>query len=178
MCNYSENIKYKENPYLLKSYELVKDVHFPVVKKKALFAPFFLPSLKILEYIESNTAYDVDLINQHLNRLYRVNNVFIFKSREVLEFCEKHNRVYIYGHGEYAKNLNEYLEYKSLKHDGYIVTKKDETDTDVYEYADIHLEPRDGVILALGKRACSEVFPVIKEKVPREHLLLLYDIEK
>lgn len=178
VCNYSENIKYKENPYLLKGYELVKDAHFPIVKKKALFAPFFGLSLKLLDYIESDTAYDVDLIKQHLKRLYRENNIFIFKSREVLAFCEKHNRVYIYGHGEYAKNLNEYFEYKGLKHAGYIVTKKEETDTDVYEYADIHLEPQDGVILALGKRACSEVYPVIKERVPREHLLLLYDIEK
>lgn len=163
-------VEYGKDPYYHKAYDLLTNLHFPVVKRKVFSLVNFKEVQKILDYITKETDYDKNLIYNHLLRLCKENRIGAFNPLQLEKFYYSHNRIFIYGHGIYGKNIEAYLNYKGWKHDGFIVSEKGEDKEAVFVYKDMRFEADDGIILALGKDAFDEVYPVIQAQVSTHQL--------
>lgn len=159
------------SPYLYYPLELLQLLRCPVLKAKPRFyMKNFSMTKKILDYIDENLGYDVDLIYEHIEKNMIDKNSF--NTHELQKFFSTYKRIYIYGHGKVAQNLRVYLEYRKWKYEGFIVSEKKENEEGVVEYKDMKFEKTDGIILALGRKALREVYPMIKVNVSVEQLLL------
>ncbi len=168
-------VKYNGNPSLKYYFELIRDLKFPIIKRRVFSFMNFTQNKLAINYIRSNTVYDVNMIFRHLERLEkerRINLIPLFDYSELIQFYEKHKRVYIYGYGKYGQCLSEYVNYKGWKSEGFIVTKKSEDAEKVFEYGQVHFVEGDGIILALGQKALSEVYSTLKKYWKSENLLL------
>lgn len=71
--------------------------------------------------------------------------------------------------------MAEYFVYRGWKYEGFLVTEKignNENEEYVFIYDNITFDVSDGIILALGKRAFSEVYPNVQKKLDISQLLL------
>lgn len=171
----SISFEYDTNPYLKYSYELIKYARFPIIKKKVFSLRYFLGAKQSLDYIADETNYDVNLIYLNLKRLRGegVINIFDpFNEAELNKFYNRHKNIFIYGHGYYGQGIEMYFRYKNWKYRGFLVTQKNENDDNVYAYDEIELYEDDGVILALGKKALEEVYPIISRHLKISQLLM------
>lgn len=170
--------EYIGNPYTRYSYELIRDVEFPVIKRKVIALSRFKNLKAILNYILSNTEYDADLIYSHIRRLQkeeRYNIFYPFKEHDLEAFYHAHKRIYIYGNGNYGQGMAVYFEYKGWEYAGFLVTEKtekNEKNDNVYVYHSMNFNKDDGIILALGEKAFSDVYPMIEGKLDVSQLLL------
>ncbi len=103
--------------------------------------------------------------------------VFDFKShyrekrieRNILKFCRKYNKVYVYGCGKKAVNINEYINKSGKEIEAYLVTDKSVEksffcEKPVISYDKKLLEKEDiGIILALSKKNTEEVIQMMGE---------------
>lgn len=167
-------VKYIGNPYIHYPYELIRDVKFPIIKRKSVSLGCFRSVKLIVNYAK----FDYNLIFSHVKRLQkegRHNMFYPFKKEDIEYFYNVHKRIYIYGHGNYGQGMAVYFDYKGWKYEGFLVTKKNENeekDNNVFTYNNTMFHKEDGIILALGKRAFIEVYPMIKSKLNMEQLLL------
>lgn len=160
------DIAYRENPTMWYFDDLICNACFPVIKRK-VFCLIHLDAVKkTIDYIRDNTNYDINLITMHLERLYRENRIHPlapFESEELTLFYKRHERIFIYGHGVYGKGIARYFEYKKWKYDGFIVSENKENNEGLLVYQEMEFDAEDGIILALGKSAFQEVYPVVKK---------------
>ncbi|MCM1047755.1 MAG: rhamnan synthesis F family protein [Clostridiales bacterium] len=171
----SAEIEYVGNPYINYPYELVRNIRFPVIKRKAISLCNFKNVEMVINYVIHNTGYDTKLIDIHLKRLQAEGNndvLYPFKSTGIERFYNGHKRIYIYGHGNYGQGMAGYFSYKGWKYEGFLVMKKTEIDDNVFEYENVIFDKQDGIILALGKKAFDEVYPIIRKKINASQLLL------
>lgn len=181
---YTDKTKIKmekgENPYTHYIEELVKNYKFPVIKRKVICLEHLTEAKKTLKYIKENTNYNINLICDHIQRLYRqgrVNPIAPFNALQLEQFYHTHNRIFIYGHGAYGKGISEYFEYKNWKYEAFIVSERKELDEDVVVYQNMKFMLKDGIVLALGKEAFSEVYLKVKNDLPDDQLCYpLYDL--
>lgn len=141
---------------------LVKDYDFPILKKKALSLSNFLAHKNVLDYLKNSKRYDVQLIFNNLKRLRSLRND-IFNLDQIDSFFKNHDKVYVWGNGEIGKNISAFL-----KSENYIVSGVITSDN----FSDFAINSNDGIILALGRNACSEVLPLVKESFSEQQLLL------
>lgn len=168
------SFEYDTNPYLDYGYELIKFARFPIIKKKMFSLRYLLDAKQSLDYIADKTNYDINLIYLNLKRLRGEGVIDIldpFNEAELDKFYNKHKNIFIYGHGYYGRGIEMYFRYKGWKHRGFLVTKKNETDNKVFAYDEIEFYEDDGVILALGKKALGEVYPIISRHLKISQLL-------
>lgn len=141
---------------------LVKDYDFPILKKKALSLSNFLAHKNVLDYLKNSKRYDVQLILNNLKRLHSLRND-IFNLDQIDSFFKNHDKVYVWGNGEIGKNISAFL-----KSENYIVSGVITSDN----FSDFAINSNDGIILALGRNACSEVLPLVKESFSEQQLLI------
>ena len=161
--------------YIDYPYELLSELRFPVIKKQAITVDNFKKARKALDYIEKNTNYDMNLIYKHLTRLAQENRIVaLFNPIRLEMFCIEHKRIFIYGHGKIGTNLAEFFDYKGWNFEGFLVSEKSEQKKDVFCYYNMKFSRDDGIILALGRKAYQEVFPVVKKDLQMSQLFLPY----
>lgn len=161
--------------YIDYPYELLSKLKFPVIKKQAITVDNFKKARKALDYIEKNTNYDMNLIYKHLTRLAQENRIVaLFNPIHLEMFCIEHKRIFIYGHGKIGTNLAEFFDYKGWNFEGFLVSEKSEQKKDAFCYYNMKFSRDDGIILALGRRAYQEVFPVVKKDLQMSQLFLPY----
>ena len=140
-------------------------------------------SNKIQDVLKQKEMYYGTVINETYASLYNVNYQFmlsgiirkvmggfieadtyqnvIFMNQNVPLFCEKNPDIYIYGAGLYGHHCINYLKKNSINFKGFIVSdgKKDENNVkeEIYELSQICLKPNEGIIVAVGKEAYSDV---------------------
>ncbi len=159
------------NPYF-QSYILLKEMGFPVVKRKALTVYYYSQAHQALEFIEKNTNYDIHMIYEHQKRLSDARKINPYGYSELKSFIESHRKVYIYGRGYVGKSVAEYLINEHLNFEKFVVTSNEEKFQDTIEFKDIQNLPKeDGVILALGLEAFNQVFPKVKEVYRLDQML-------
>lgn len=162
-------------PYIHYPCELLSELQFPVIKRTAITMDNFIKAGQALEYIEKNTEYDIDLIFGHLERLIQEGRIAaLFNPLQLEAFCNAHNRIFIYGHGKFGKNLAEFFDYKGWNYEGFLVSEKFESETDVFIYHNTEFFLDDGIILALGRKACQEVYLMVKNNLDKSQLFLPY----
>lgn len=90
--------------------------------------------------------------------------------KELIQFCLKHSKLYIYGAGVYGKKCCETLQFLDVPVQAFVVTKKSENQDEVLGVPVIGLEEFEkkkgniGVIVALKKQFRDEIAPILKSK--------------
>ncbi|MCI9591792.1 MAG: 4Fe-4S cluster-binding domain-containing protein [Lachnospiraceae bacterium] len=95
----------------------------------------------------------------------------IYELEDMMEFCKKYECLYIYGRGIQQEYLLKYFDLCGVKIQGYVVTKKKETDEEdfcyrrmpVYEFCNIKDKESTGVILALSDKYFHQIIPMFRK---------------
>ncbi len=130
------------------AYDILKDYQFPIVKVKIFSVINSLTANKILDYIDEETSYDINLIEQHLKRLNSLDMLCPYSPAQLQRFVECHKRIFIFGHGDYGKGMEEYFYKQNWHFHAFIVS--DPIHDNEKSLKDITPEATDGIILALG----------------------------
>ena len=162
-----------KNPYMEKPYELIKDQECPVLKIKVLDRPF-AEVWQIMRYLAEHTDYDISMIREAIDKRCRGNSIEFAKTQKLEEFYDSRNKVYLYGHGKIAANMAAFFEYRGWKYEGFLVTDKGKEEEAVKVYREVSLEDQDGIVLALGRRAFGEVYPIVKKDLQPQQIFKLY----
>lgn len=173
---------FQENGYLINKtantyeyymYELISQSKVPILKRKPLSLANYSKVVKTLKFIEQNTNYDVNLIKSHLERMEQKGKIIPYSKRDVDFFCEKYADIYIYGYGEYGKEMKRYLDDNHIKIKGIIVSEiRDKNTNALIAFKDLVITKTMGIILALGKNNVEEVYSVVSLSVPDQQLLI------
>jgi rhamnosyltransferase len=159
--------------YMTKAYELISDLSFPVLKRKALRIGNFEENFKYFDYIRENTDYDVELILKKLIRQCESEKIIPFNPLEIYKFYRRHDRVFIYGAGNYGKNIAALFKRNGWRYEAFIVSDDQEAnDKDVICYERTNIKQDDGIILAVGERYFGEIYNLLKAKHSDNQLLL------
>lgn len=164
------NMSHGGSPYMYYAYELLSKSRFPIIKRNALSITNFIRARQALDYVENHTDYKIDLICRHLERLAKENRIKSFNPLQLKLFYQTHDRIFIYGHGEYGKNVAAYFEYQGWSYDGFVVSVKSEPNIEVFAFSEVKFSKDDGIILALGRKAYEEVVSVVREKLTADQL--------
>ena len=79
--------------------------------------------MRAMEYIEKNCNYDANLIKEYVYEYRTKGFMGPYYEFDKLElFVKRHNRLYIYGNGNWGKITADYLTSRGLSFDGVIVT--------------------------------------------------------
>ena len=122
-----------------------------------------------MDYLRCGTDYNIELIERHREHLAKNNKLGGYTEKQIEEFVNCHERIFIYGHGKYGKGLAVLFEDRGWTIAGYIVSK-DATDEEI-NVDEMELNSSDGVIVALGMVAIQEAMDNIK-KIPENQLLM------
>lgn len=162
--------EFNKIPYFIYAYDLVDKLHFPILKCKTLsIEGNIADSQRLLYYLEYNQIYDTRLIKEHAARLADERSYFNLK--KLNEFCRKYKKIYIYGAGNYGKNVKLYLESEGFIFGGFVVTEKKAADPqDVQEFKDFYLGSENGLIIGLIPQYTKEVLGKVNEKIPSEQI--------
>ena len=166
-------VEYGKNPYLHYFRELIQNFDFPVMKRKVFCLTCLEETRKTIEYIKNNTDYDVNLLCTHVRRLCgnrEIRPIEPFDSVQLEKFYNEHERVFIYGHGAYGKGLASYFRWRGWEYDGFIVSEEKGSKKGVLVFEHMEFDSKSGIILALGKQAFFEVYPMVKAKLDDDQL--------
>lgn len=168
-------VAYGKNPYIFYIYDLITYIRFPIIKRRFFVFPCFEEVERVLSYLSDNTDYKVNMIYSHLKRLQGENRINLFSPfhlKQLEQFYNTHEKIFIYGCGKYGKNLAMYFQYRGWSYEGFLVTRETDKRRGVFVYKDMEFFLHDGIILALGKEAFNEVYPTIKGDLDITQLLL------
>lgn len=96
----------------------------------------------------------------------------IYELEDMIEFCNKYTRVYIYGRGIQQEYLLKYFDMCGVKVSGYVVTKKGKEDdkyfcyrkVPVVEFESVKNDKDTGLILGLSDKYYAQLIPMFREK--------------
>ena len=159
------------NPYSKFALELIRNGKIPIIKKTNFYGKnrWFVNTIKAIQYIQQYCSYDVSLITSYVEE-YRdkglIGPYFDFENMEM--FISQHNRIFIYGAGNWGHIVADYLMYKNIKFEGFVVTKPEGESLD---FKSLVIEENDGVIIAQEyKNVCEEIIEYIRPRVGIEHI--------
>ena len=102
---------------------------------------------------------------------------------EILGFCSRFEKIYLYGAGQVAKHMFRYLQEENIDVAGVMVTQKQEGQASfcglVIEEVGSHVfVDGEGIILCVGKKFRQEILKELEEKIPRDkiYVQLLYSM--
>lgn len=167
------DLQCEENPYLYYSYELVCNNILPFLKKKCFTfeRSSYENVLDALAYIECNSEYDSNLIWDNICRLCKTSRYdSILNYNELEIFYQNHKRIFIYGAGKYGRRLQRYFECRKWEFQKFLVSNNDEDIQNCSNFAEEHINEKDGVILGLGKNSTREVLEKISQDLKPEQI--------
>lgn len=94
-----------------------------------------------------------------------------YKLKKLWDFVYSKENVYIYGNGYYKEILLNYFNKKKYSIRGIVVTRKEQQEENVIEFADLFLGELDGVIIALNYENTEEVKQFLKRKIKSSQVL-------
>lgn len=170
-------LREEENPYLFYSYELLKNMQMPFIKKKCLHIenPGYINAIKSMRFIESSTDYTVDIIWNNVFRECKSNTYGSALNYYELElFYKTHEKIYIYGAGQYGRALESYFAYRGWTIESFVVTNRDAIcGDDVISFSELKMSMDDGIILALSTKYAEDVFNQISQSLESEQIFTL-----
>lgn len=125
---------------------------------------------KLISYIDDNYVYDVELIKKHISRIENKNRLYPFSREKLNEFFRTHNKIYIYGHGEYGRNIAEYCRKHNLEIAGFVVSEKKSNDE--LALKDLVLKDEDGIVVGVGMGLRDEIEEKLLSLFSTSQLLL------
>lgn len=167
----------------------VERFHFPILKKRC-FSPQYYYDVnweELLQYIQSEREYDINLIIQSVYRLYgvEINNVdthncnfkidqierkkisSCIEEETLLNFIQTYPEIYIYGTGIFAKHIWFQFHEKIKKFMGFIISDDQMIERKLlYNYPVMHyknVEESKAIIAAVGVKNLKEIYQGLKE---------------
>lgn len=109
----------------------------------------------------------------------------IYELEDMINFCRKYEKVYIYGRGEKQEYLLKYFDMCGVKISGFVVTRKKETDDEcfcyrqmpVIEFATIQDDKDTGVIVGLSEIYYHQIIPMFR-KIHYENYFIMTEYNK
>lgn len=85
------------------------------------------------------------------------------------DFCQRYDRIYLYGAGEYGNECLVYLRMRGIGVEGFIVSDGRRTDNvvsglNVSELPEVEMKPKTGIVLALDTAHSEEIGAILDEK--------------
>lgn len=156
------------NPYNEYAYEILTDCGIPIVKRKSLYYAYnsYEKVNQILHYIDKNTNYNVDTINENLERIYGE------KYSNIKNFCINKKRLYVYGAGKIGNNLMNLIKYWGFYNSCFIVSKKGEPNTKAINEVDF--EENDGIIIGVGEKLADELYENAKKYIDEASIFSIW----
>lgn len=171
-CGAGYLMKRDKNPYVEKAKELLEELQLPIVKRKFFEIQYFSLRSDVVQVLREKSNYDMELIEEEIRKKETDDRV-TYPVRKLCEFCNSHDKIYIYGHGRYGMGVADYLVYKGIDYEGFLVTKKGEEGAEnIYQFSEVDLSEKDGVILGLGRGSMQAVYPIVKERLREEQMFL------
>ena len=89
-------------------------------------------------------------------------------SVELVRFCKSHNKIYIYGAGEYAANIAHYLDVEGIEYDGFVVSKPSENASKcwgkvVYGISELASQKGNGFVRGVSDKYVNEVYDELSQ---------------
>ena len=158
-----------DSPYIAFAYDIVAQCSFPVVKYRALSLTNYRNASLLLNYIRKDTDYDEKLISRHLERMEKENRLKPFGIAQLEDFVATHQKIYIFGHGQYGRGLADYFEARGWRMSGFVVSNPENEEEIGLENA--HIERSDGIVVALAEKFVREVRTKLEERFEAKNLL-------
>lgn len=159
------------NMYRMRSmYNMIKKYNFPVAKVKNFSVINHTTAYETFNYIDHETKYDAQLIKKHLVRLNITDRLCPFSPKKLKNFIENHDKIFIFGNGNYGKGLREYFHSQNWEIENMVVSEANQMDE--ISLNDVIFNEQDGIIIALGfPAAVQEVEEQLKHKLKKEQML-------
>lgn len=149
----------------------IRDLQFPVLKRKYYLLHHYIALHHVFRYLEENSEYPLRVIEEDVCRRSREGRIGPYNPEKIREFCAAHQRIYVFGMGNHAKNITCFLEDNGVKVSGYIVSDNDGTGKSL-SLQELQAGSGDGIIVALGENNFAQVYGKLKDRVSEKHLLV------
>lgn len=149
--------------------ELICIFQLPILKRKSICIGKMNDLRYAIEYIKKHYDYDVNLIMSDIfdYDMYSRSGLHL---KDIKQFLESHNRIYIYGHGIIGNKLLDTCLYFNKKVEGFVISKKENQNTDIV-FDDLVLENNDGLIIGMNKANTQEVIGTVLKRFNKENVL-------
>lgn len=107
------------------------------------------------------------------NPIHLINELpHIYELEDMVNFCKKHEHIYIYGRAEKQEYLLKYFDMCGIRIDGFVVTTVREQERACFLYREISVysfeefyrkEENKGIILALSDKYYKDIIPLFRE---------------
>lgn len=174
VCDCNISLEHGGSPYIYYAYELLKEFQFPVIKRNALSIINFERAKKTLDFADKETEYDVAIIYNHLKRLAIDKSIKSMNPLQLEVFYNTHSRIFIYGCGEYGRNIAAYFKFRHWDFAGFLVSEKQRQEEEVSVFREVEFTHNDGIILALSPKSYQEVYSFIKNDFNDSQLFTIY----
>lgn len=153
-------------------FEMIMKRNFPIMKRKAVMIQDYIRIKKLVRFLEKNQFYPVDAIKEDVIQRCLMEKMKPYNPIKLIEFCYYYKNIYLFGKGEYAKNIKCFLEDNGKKIKGYVVSRVQEENQQIYELRKFVIQKDEGIIIALSKKNYMEVYKDIQKKIPMEQLMI------
>ena len=92
-----------------------------------------------------------------------------FGIAHLVYFVATHQKIYIFGHGQYGRGLADYFEARGWRMSGFVVSNPENEEEIGLENA--HIERSDGIVVALAEKFVREVRTKLEERFEAKNLL-------
>ncbi len=153
-------------------YFLLRDYHFPILKKKNGVSVFNSQLYPSLNYIKEHYEYDEKIIWE--NAVRTIKNAKLFDT--IRKFREGHEHIYIYGCGKVSQAIGDFFMENKWDIEGYLETNPQNSEKDgkpIIAWKDFQQKEGTGIIVALGKVNTAEVMKFLPRS---ESVLFLSDV--
>lgn len=150
--------------------EMILNFRFPILKHKAVNFYNCSKIIKIASFVEKEYNYDFGMIQKHLKRIQKNKIISPFSMDELEQFYFSHDKIYIFGHGKYGKELESYFLFRKWNICGFVVSDI-QGDKDLLPLNEVKLTYRDGIIIALGEKKSQQIKRLLEKKFTREQML-------
>lgn len=156
---------------------MLTEFRFPILKKKKCVLQNYATLKRGFQYIVKNTTYPIDVIVEDI--LYRSEKGKIkpYNPKKILEFCENYKKIFLFGNGVHAYNIEQFIIDNGKSIDGYIVSKVEGKTERIFSLKEFIVKSDVGIIVALNQKNFIEVRDRINKIIPADHLITpLYEI--
>ena len=155
----------------------ITKLHFPVLKRKKYMLQYYLQLKKTFQYIDISTLYPLENILADIYQRSINGEIRPYNPEQIIKFCDKYSEIYLFGKGEYAENIEQYLSDNGIVIAGNIVSKKErEINQRLFEIEEFEVKPWNGIIVALNQKHLMEVEEKIRKNIPFKQLIFpIYD---
>ncbi len=148
----------------------IRDLGFPVCKRKYYLLHNYIGLQKVFRYLEANTKYPLEAIKEDVHRRSMEGKVKPYNPESIRRFCLAHRRIYLFGMGNHARNIECFLAETGVEVSGYIVSG-DAKAPKAMSLKDCRLCAGDGIIVALDGKNCREVSGKLQNRFSLKQLL-------